>query len=683
MTSSDLPDAQEIERLRDTIRDHDYRYYVLDQPELPDSEYDRLMRRLQALEARHPDLITADSPTQRVGGEPLVGFAQVHHSIPMLSLDNAFEDSEVLDFDRRVRARLESGKIQYAAEPKLDGLAVSIVYQDGEIFRAATRGDGTTGEDITHNVRTIPAVPLRLHGTDWPALLEVRGEVFMPRAGFDALNRRALSRGEKVFANPRNAAAGSLRQLDPRVAAERPLDMFCYGVGQVEGCAMPNHHLQVLARLGQWGLRVCPEIRAVTGAEGCLEYYRTLGARRDALPYEIDGVVYKVDGLDDQRTLGFVSRAPRWALAHKFPAQEALTRVLDIDIQVGRTGALTPVARLAPVVVGGVTVTNATLHNADEIERKDVRTGDTVTVRRAGDVIPEVVRVLIDRRPHDTARFRMPAVCPVCGSDAVRAEGESVVRCSGGLFCSAQRKEALRHFASRKALDIEGLGGKLIDQLVDRGQVHDPADLFQLDIDTLSQLDRMGPKSAENLVAALQSSKHTRLGRFLYALGIREVGETTARQLADHFGNLEALINADGEALQVVPDVGPVVAEHLRAFFAQAHNCEVIQRLRAAGLTWPEQPTRERAAAAPLPLSGKTYVLTGTLTGLTREQAKARLQALGARVSGSVSAKTHCLIAGENSGSKLSKAEALGIEVMDEPSFLVWLDALESGVEPN
>jgi DNA ligase (NAD+) len=681
MTSPAASDVQTVEHLRERIRQHDYRYYVLDDPEVPDAEYDRLMRRLRELEHANPEIVTADSPTQRVGGAPAGGFGEVDHVIPMLSLDNAFEESDVIDFDRRVRERLERDLIAYLAEPKLDGLAVSLLYQGGRLVRAATRGDGSKGEDITHNIRTIQTVPLCLRGSSVPAVLEVRGEVFMPKAGFEAFNARARARSEKTFANPRNAAAGSLRQLDPRVAAARPLEMFCYGVGQVEGGAIPGLHSEVLAQIREWGLRACPETRRVDGVEACLGYYRDIGARRDDLPYEIDGVVYKVDSLESQRKLGFVSRAPRWALAHKFPAQEELTRVVGLDVQVGRTGALTPVARLEPVLVGGVTVTNATLHNADEVERKDVRVGDTVVVRRAGDVIPEVVRVLPERRPRGAPVFSMPEACPVCESTVVRVDGEAVARCSGGLYCPAQRKEALRHFASRRALDVEGLGDKLIDQLVAGNQVRDPSDLFHLQAETLSNLERMGTKSAENLIRALERSRETTLGRFLYGLGIREVGEATAQRLAEHFGGLDALMAADQEALQSVPDVGPVVAEHVRVFFAQPHNRGVIQRLRAAGVRWPEtEPVAAGSSSAPL--AGKTVVLTGVLGTLTRDQAKARLQALGARVSGSVSAKTYRVVAGDKAGSKLTKARSLAVEVIDEAAFVAWLDDLEAGVEP-
>lgn len=660
-----------VAALRAEIEGHNYRYYVLDDPAIPDAEYDRLLMELRVLERDYPSLVTPDSPTQRVGAAPLAAFGQIRHALPMLSLDNAFSEEDVADFDRRLRERLELEQVAYTAEPKLDGLAVSLRYEQGRLVSGATRGDGTTGEDITANLRTVRAVPLRLRGVAYPPVLEVRGEVFMPRAGFEQLNARARARGEKTFANPRNAAAGSLRQLDSRITAERPLDLFCYAVGVVEGAVLPARHSELLQQLRDWGLRVCPEIRTVAGVAGCLDYYRDLQARRDELPYDIDGVVYKVDRLDQQRELGFVARAPRWAIAHKFPAQEQLTRVLDIQVQVGRTGALTPVARLEPVVVGGVTVTNATLHNADEVQRKDVRVGDTVSVRRAGDVIPEVVQVILERRPPDTRPFTLPAHCPVCGSQVLRPEGEVVARCVGGLFCAAQRKGALLHFASRRALDIEGLGDKLVEQLVERDLVRSPADLYQLDVATLAGLDRMGDKSAAKLRAALAKSKTTTLERFLYALGIREVGEATAQVLAQQFGTLEALLAADEAALQQAPEVGPVVAAMIHAFFQEPHNREIIEQLRKAGVHWPVQ-----TAAVPTgrPLVGKTVVLTGTLAGLTRDQAKARLQALGAKVAGSVSKKTDYVVAGAEAGSKLDKARELGVAVLDEAGLMALLE---------
>ncbi|HHW77439.1 MAG TPA: NAD-dependent DNA ligase LigA [Xanthomonadaceae bacterium] len=662
--------------LREQINRHDYRYYVLDDPEIPDAEYDRLLRELRELETAHPELIVPDSPTQRVGGAPLAAFQTIRHAVPMLSLDNAFTIEDVADFDRRVRERLgdalpAGATVAYAAEPKLDGLAVSLRYEDGLLVRGATRGDGHTGEDITANLRTVRALPLRLVGEGWPRVLEVRGEVFMPRAGFEALNEQARARGDKTFANPRNAAAGSLRQLDPRVTASRPLDLFCYGVGAVEGGSLPDRHSVLLDRLRDWGLRVCPERRVVVGTAGCLAYHQDLLNRRDALPYDIDGVVYKVDRLDWQRELGFVARAPRWAIAHKFPAQEELTVVEAIEVQVGRTGAITPVARLRPVFVGGVTVTNATLHNADEVARKDVRVGDTVRVRRAGDVIPEVVGVVPERRPPEAKPFALPETCPVCGSRIIRLEGEAVARCVGGLYCRAQRREAIRHFASRRALDIEGLGDKLVEQLVEQDLVRNPADLFALDAATLADLERMGAKSAAKLIAALERSKATTLARFLYALGIREVGEATARALAAHFGTLEALMTASEERLQQVPDIGPVAAAAVRAFFQEPHNQEVIVRLRTAGVRWPETAANQ---ADNQPLAGKTFVLTGTLESLSRDQAADRLRALGAKVAGSVSGKTDYVVAGRDAGSKLDKARELNVPVLDEAGLRALLE---------
>lgn len=660
------PDSivRRIEALRREIREHNYRYYVLDDPSVPDAEYDRLMRELEALEAEYPELVTPDSPTQRVGAAPADRFGKVRHVPPMLSLANAFSEDDINAFYKRIRDRLGTeNDIEFAAEPKLDGLAVSLLYEDGKLVRGATRGDGVTGEDITQNIRTIKTIPLALYGEDWPQVLEVRGEVYMPRKGFEALNARARERGEKTFVNPRNAAAGSLRQLDPRVTAERPLAMFCYGVGKVEGAALPDRQSAILDRLQDWGLRVCPERDVVTGPAGCLDYYRRIGAQRDRLPYEIDGVVYKVNRLDLQEALGFVSRAPRWAIAHKFPAQEEITILRDVEFQVGRTGVLTPVARLEPVFVGGVTVSNATLHNMDEIERKDVHIGDTVIVRRAGDVIPEIVGVVAERRPKDARPVTMPTKCPVCGSEVVRAEGEAVARCSGGLYCAAQRKEAIKHFASRRAMDIEGLGDKLVDQLVEAGLVDHVDGLYRLTVEQVASLERMGEKSAQNLIRAIDKSRKTTLERFIYALGIREVGEATARALALHFGDLAPLMQADEEALQQVPDVGPIVARHVVSFFRQPHNREVIDKLLAAGIEWE---AIEVTPAVEQPLAGHTYVLTGTLESMTRDEAKTRLMALGARVSGSVSKKTTAVIAGAEAGSKLAKAEALGVKILNE-----------------
>ncbi|WP_455234230.1 NAD-dependent DNA ligase LigA [Thiogranum longum] len=656
---------QRVEKLREKIRYHNYRYYVLDDPEIPDAEYDRLLRELQELEKAHPQLVTPDSPTQRVGAEPLSAFKAVRHEVPMLSLDNAFNDDELSEFDRRVRERLDVDSVDYAAEPKLDGVAVSILYEGGLLVRGATRGDGSKGEDITQNVRTIDSVPLRLMGKGYPQRLEVRGEVFISHAGFDKLNKLAAKQGQKAFANPRNAAAGSLRQLDARVTAQRPLEIYCYGVGLVDGGKLPDRHGDILQQLREWGLRVYPGIERVRGLRGCIDYYRSLEKQRERLPFDIDGVVFKVDRLDQQKKMGFVARAPRWAVARKFPAQEELTRVQDIDVQVGRTGAITPVARLEPVFVGGVTVTNATLHNEDEVRRKDVRIGDTVVVRRAGDVIPEVVAVIKERRPNSARKFVMPTRCPVCGSDVEKVDGEAVARCTGGLYCEAQRKEAIKHFASRRAMDIEGLGDKLVEQLVDQKLIDDVAGLYGLDADTLAGLERMGQKSAANLVAALEKSKETTLDRFLYALGIREVGDATARSLAREFGELDALMNATVEQLEAIRDIGPIVARHIVHFFGEAHNRKVIEKLLSAGINWPAV---ERAVHQPL--QGNTYVITGTLSGMTREEAKEALQALGAKVSGSVSKKTTALIAGEKAGSKLTKAETLGVEVLSEKDLM-------------
>jgi DNA ligase (NAD+) len=657
-----------VRELREAIDHHNYRYYVLDDPAIPDAEYDRLMRELTELEAANPRLVTPDSPTQRIGAAPAAGFGEVRHAIPMLSLDNAFEDADIQAFDRRIRERLEvDGPVPYAAEPKLDGVAISVRYEDARLVQAATRGDGTLGEDVTHNVRTIPSVPLRLRGKDYPSVLEVRGEIYMPRAGFEALNARAKQTGQKTFANPRNAAAGSLRQLDPRVTANRPLQMFAFGVGEMRGRRMPGTHSAMLARLREWGLRTNSLSAVVQGAEGCLDYYRRMARRRAQLPYDIDGVVYKVDELKLQEELGFVARAPRWAIAHKFPAQEELTVVEAIEFQVGRTGAVTPVARLKPVFVGGVTVSNATLHNIDELHRKDVRIGDTVILRRAGDVIPEIVAVVAERRPKGARPAQLPRRCPVCGSDVIRPEGEAVARCTGGLVCSAQRKESLRHFASRRAMDIEGLGSKLIDQLVDGELVRSPADLYRLKLPALAELERMGEKSAANLIAAIERSKDTTLERFLLALGIREVGEATAQLLASHFGDLDRVMKASEEELQEVPDIGPVVAAEISAFFRQRHNQEVIRSLLAQGVHWPQRP--RRAPAARQTLAGKSIVVTGTLSRMTREEAKELIRARGGKVSDSVSRKTSFVVCGENPGSKLRKAQELDIPVVSEEDF--------------
>jgi DNA ligase (NAD+) len=654
--------------LRAQIAQHDYRYYVLDDPAVPDAEYDRLMQELRGLEAADPGLITADSPTQRVSGTPSAAFGEVSHRLPMLSLDNAFSEEDLRGFDRRIHERLGvEGALDYVAEPKLDGLAVTVIYRDGQLERAATRGDGVTGEDVTANVRTIRAVPQRLRGTA-PDLFEARGEVFMPLAGFARMNEQARAKGEKVFVNPRNAAAGSLRQLDPRITAARPLSAFFYALGAVDGAPLPARQSELLELLRTLGLPVSREVRQVRGIEGCLAYYQDLGARRSALPYQIDGVVYKLDSRADQERVGFVSRAPRWAIAHKFPADEALTVVRGIEFQVGRTGALTPVARLEPVFVGGVTVSNVTLHNIDEVQRKDVRAGDTVIVRRAGDVIPEVVSVLTERRPPGAQPLALPPVCPVCGSRVLRVEGEAVARCTGGFTCRAQRQEALRHFASRRALDIEGLGDKVIEQLVEHEHVQSPAQLYSLTLPQLTQLERMGEKSAANLLAAIEKSKHTSLPRLLFGLGIREVGEATALALARHFGTLEDLAAASAEVIQQVPDVGPIVAAHVAAFFAAPEHMQVIRALQARGVRWPDMPSRDSAQQAPL--AGRTFVVTGTLESMTREQAQEALAARGAKVAASVSKKTSYLVAGREAGSKLAKAQELGVAILDEAALL-------------
>jgi DNA ligase (NAD+) len=659
---------QRVERLRSQIEYHNYRYHVLDDPEIPDAEYDRMLVELRRLESEHPELVTPESPTQRVGGAPVGGFAEVRHRTPMLSLDNAFSREEVEAFDRRVRERLEAEReIRYACEPKLDGLAVSLTYREGTLELGATRGDGATGEDVTHNIRTIQSVPLRLTGRGWPALFEARGEVFISLAGFREMNRRAAEQGEKVFVNPRNAAAGSLRQLDPRLAAARPLEIFFYGAGLAEGRKLPGRHSEILALMREWGLRTSPEMRVVEGVDGLLGYYEQMGRRRGKLPYQIDGVVYKVDSIAEQRELGFVARAPRWALAHKFPAEEEMTRVKAIEWQVGRTGALTPVARLEPVFVGGATVSNATLHNIDELQRKDVRVGDMVILRRAGDVIPEVVRVILEKRPKKTSIVRLPGRCPVCGSAVEREEGEAVARCTGALVCSAQVKESLRHFASRRAMDIEGLGSALIDQLVDSGLVENPADLYRLKLAQLAELERMGEKSAANVIESLERSKETTLARFLFALGIRDVGEATADALARHFRSLEALRQASLAGIEEVPDIGPITAGHVRAFFAEKRNAKVIDNLTRLGVHWPEA---RQVAARSNALGDKTFVLTGKLSSMSRDEAGDRIRELGGKVSGSVSKKTDYVVVGEDAGSKLRKATELGVRIVDEDEFL-------------
>ena len=669
MASRDQSAAiKKIEQLRTQLRHHSNCYYVLDAPEIPDIEYDRLFRELQALEADHPDLITTDSPTQRVGAQPLAGFSQVRHRLPMLSLDNVFSDEELAAFDKRIHDRLKSDDImEYAAEPKLDGLAVSLVYQEGRLVQAATRGDGTTGEDVTHNVKTIQAIPLRLLGKNVPALLEVRGEVFLPKKAFDALNKKARELGEKTFVNPRNAAAGSLRQLDPRITATRKLAIYCYSHGVVEGGKLADTHSGMLQQLQQWGLPVCGESKVIKGVKGCLAYYQAIQKKRDRLAYDIDGVVYKVNAFALQQSLGFISRAPRWAIAHKFPAQEELTTILDVEFQVGRTGALTPVARLEPVFVGGVTVSNATLHNMDEVERKDIRIGDRVIVRRAGDVIPEVVAVVPNTRSGKEKPIRLPKKCPVCASNIERIEGESAARCTGGLYCKAQRSEAIKHFASRKAMDIDGLGDKLVELLIDAQLIDTVADIYTLKRDQVAGLERMGEKSADNLIRAIDKSRTPGLARFIYALGIREVGESTAQNLAAEYGDFDKLPGASPDELQTVQDIGPVVAQHIVNFFAQKHNREVIAALQAAGVT--PQKVQRPANKAAQKLAGKTFVITGTLASMSRDEAKEKLQLAGAKVSGSVSAKTDYLLAGENAGSKLAKAEKLGVEIISETAL--------------
>jgi DNA ligase (NAD+) len=654
-------------KLRELLERYNYRYHALDDPEVPDAEYDRLMQELRALEERFPQLQSTDSPTMRVGAAPIAAFGAVKHRIAMLSLDNAFSEDEVRDFDRRIHERLSlTGPMEYSAEPKLDGLAISARYENGTFVQGATRGDGETGEDITQNLRTIKALPLKLRGAAIPRVLEVRGEVFMPFAAFKRFNEEAAARGEKSLINPRNAAAGSLRQLDPRMTEARRLDLFIYGVGVIEGGEFPPYHSKTLQELRKLGFKICPQSKVVESIEGCLEYYREMGAARSGLPYQIDGVVYKVDDVKLQRDLGFVSRAPRWAIAHKFPAEEALTVVRGIEFQVGRTGALTPVARLEPVFVGGVTVSNATLHNMDELTRKDVRVGDTVVIRRAGDVIPEVARVLPERRiTPEPPLIELPGKCPICGSPVVKEGDQAVARCSGGRICAAQRKGEIQHFASRRAMDIQGLGDKLVEQLVDGDWARTPADLFSLQADQLAALERMGEKSATKIRTAIENAKHTTLPRFLYALGIRDVGEATALALAQYFPDLAQLRAAGVEQIQRVPDVGPVVAKQVAAYFGDAENAAMVDRLLAAGITWPD----------PVPVGGgalqdKTFVLTGTLEKLSRDEATDAIVQQGGKVSGSVSKKTDYVVAGAEAGSKLKKAGQLGITILDEAAFL-------------
>ncbi|SAL10169.1 DNA ligase [Caballeronia sordidicola] len=657
--------AERAEWLRAELERANYAYYVLDQPDLPDAEYDILFKELQQIEAAEPELITPDSPTQRVGGQVSTGFQPVTHDVPMLSLNNGFADENVVAFDKRVADTLGHAPVEYACELKFDGLAISLRYDDGVFVQAATRGDGATGEEVTENVRTIHSIPLKLKGKNIPKRLDVRGEVLMFKRDFERLNARQRKAEQREFANPRNAAAGGLRQLDPKMTAQRKLSFFAYGIGVLEGAEMPSSHSALLDWYKEMGLPVNAERGVVQGAEGLLEFFHNTGEKRDGLPYDIDGVVYKVNQREEQDKLGFVSRAPRFALAHKFPAQEALTQLLSIDVQVGRTGAITPVARLTPVFVGGATVTNATLHNEDEVRRKDIRIGDTVIVRRAGDVIPEVVGAILDRRPDDAREFVMPTECPVCGSKIERLPDEAIARCTGGLICPAQRKQALWHFAQRRALDIDGLGEKIIDQLVEQNIVRTPADLFNLGVAKLAALDRFADKSAQNLYDSIEKAKHTTLPRFLYALGIRHVGESTAKDLAKHFGSLDPIMTASVEELLEVNDVGPVVAESLHNFFSEEHNQMVIEQLRGSGkVTWPEGPPAPKAPQGVL--AGKTIVLTGTLPTLSREDAKEMLEAAGAKVAGSVSKKTDYVVAGAEAGSKLVKAEELGVPVLDE-----------------
>ncbi|EXI62544.1 NAD-dependent DNA ligase LigA [Mannheimia granulomatis] len=662
--------SEQVEQLRQKLRQYEYEYHVLDNPTVPDAEYDRLMNELKNLEWQHPELITSDSPTQRVGAKPLSGFAQITHEIPMLSLDNAFAGEELDGFLRRMESYISEnpGNLEFCCEPKLDGLAVSILYENGILTRAATRGDGTTGEDITANIRTIRNIPLKLNLQNPPARLEVRGEVFMPQAGFNTLNEKALAKGEKTFANPRNAAAGSLRQLDPKITSQRPLVLNAYSIGVYESDdELPSTHYDRLQWLKSIGLPVNSEIRLAKGKGELLNYYADIQAKRPQLGYDIDGTVLKVNDIALQEQLGFISRSPRWAIAYKFPAQEEMTILKDVEFQVGRTGAITPVAKLEPVFVAGVTVSNATLHNGDEIERLGIVIGDTVIIRRAGDVIPQIIGVVAERRPENAEKIEFPTACPICHSAVVRVEGEAVARCTGGLFCGAQRKEALKHFVSRKAMDIDGVGEKLIEQLMERELIHTPADLFKLDHTTLMRLERMGEKSAQNALNSIEKAKNTTLPRFLFSLGIREVGEATALNLANHFGNLEALRQATFEQLKEVQDVGEVVANRIVSFWQEPHNVDVVEDLIAQGVHWQDVVKTE---IADNPLKDKNVVLTGTLTQLTRDEAKALLQSLGCKVSGSVSGKTDYLIAGEKAGSKLTKAQELDIQILSEQEFI-------------
>ncbi|CED59219.1 DNA ligase [Moritella viscosa] len=667
--------VKQIQTLTLQLEEYNHQYYVLDNPTVPDAEYDRLLRELKQLEVEFPELALATSPTQKVGGEALTGFSQIQHEMPMLSLDNVFSEEELLAFEKRLQDRLlTKAEIKFSCEPKLDGLAVSILYENGDFVRAATRGDGQIGEDISENVKTIKSIPLRLRGDDFPERLEVRGEVFMPKVGFEQLNINAKKKGEKTFVNPRNAAAGSLRQLDPKIAASRPLAFNAYSLGvvegEVEGKGLSNSHAENLQKLKQWGLPVCADVTVAMGYQGCLDFYEQIGKRRDSLSYDIDGVVYKVDDLALQKTLGFVARAPRWATSHKFPAQEEITTLLDVEFQVGRTGAITPVARLEPVFVGGVTVSNATLHNSDEIARLGIKIKDQVIIRRAGDVIPQVARVMLERRPDDAQDIVFPAKCPVCDSEVERIEGEATVRCTAGLYCGAQRKEAIKHFASRKALNVDGLGDKLVEQLVDADLIKTPADLFTVTFGKLTLLDRMGPKKATNLLEALKVAKHTTLAKFLYSLGIREVGEATAANLANDLLTLDAIKKASVERLILISDVGDIVAKHIYYFFREAHNLEVIDQLIEAGMSWDDVAVKEESQQ---PLLGTIYVITGTLVNISRAEAKTRLQDLGAKVAGSVSKKTTALVAGPAAGSKLTKAQELDIDILTEDDLLALL----------
>jgi DNA ligase (NAD+) len=666
---------QHYQRLKSELNQHNHAYYVLDDPSIPDSHYDRLMAELQAIEQQYSQLRTSDSPSQRVGGMALDSFSQVRHEVPMLSLDNAFSDAEMIDFDRRIKDRINldsSQKLTYACEPKLDGVAVSLIYQKGLLIRGATRGDGSIGEDITANVRTIKSIPLSLHGDIFPELLEVRGEIYMPRDGFNHFNKKALESGEKPFVNPRNAAAGSLRQLDSKITATRPLEMCAYSVGQYQGDQKPDSHFAMLNMLGTLGFKINQHIKQVEGIEALEDYYQQLAQLRDKLDYDIDGIVYKVNDFKLQQRLGFVAKAPRWAIARKFPAQEEMTRLLDVEFQVGRTGAVTPVARLEPVFVGGVTVGNATLHNADEINRLGVCVGDTVIVRRAGDVIPQIVKAVVEKRPEGAQPILFPERCPVCQSSVKRVEGEAVARCTGGLFCGAQTKEAIKHYASRKAMDIDGLGDKLVDALVDNELIYSVADLYELKLEKLISLERMAQKSAENLLNSIEASKQTTLPKFLFSLGIREVGEATAQTLANNFGTLDKVIEASVEQLLEVEDVGPVVARHIVDFFRNPDNLSIVEAIRNSGVQWKDIDQ----TAQSLPLKGQTWVLTGTLETMSRAEAKDRLQQFGAKVSGSVSAKTHAVVAGPGAGSKLNKAQSLDIQILTEESLIVFLDNL-------